>query len=114
MYASEPSSSTASTFAASPAPASSSASGRTPTITSALPFVAPGCSIGTPPNESEPSGANGTRQRFIAGEPTKPATNVLTGRSNSTRGVSHCCSRASLSTATRCPSVIASAWSCVT
>ena len=29
----------------------------------------------------------------MAGEPTKPATNVLTGRSNSTRGVSHCCSR---------------------
>ena len=54
------------------------------------------------------------RQRFMAGEPMKPATNMFAGRSYSTRGVSHCCSRPSPSTATRSPSVIASDWSCVT
>ena len=31
----------------------------------------------------------------MAGEPMKPATNVFAGRSNSSRGVAHCCSRAS-------------------
>ena len=44
----------------------------------------------------------------------KPATNRFTGDSNSFCGVSTCCSRPSLSTHTRSPSVIASTWSWVT
>jgi hypothetical protein len=52
--------------------------------------------------------------KFIAGDPMNPATNRLTGDSNKACGVSTCCSRPSLSTQTRSPSVIASTWSCVT
>src|SRR5258705_262949 len=44
----------------------------------------------------------------------KPATNRLTGASNRVCGVSTCCSRPSRSTHTRCPRVMASAWSGVT
>ncbi len=44
----------------------------------------------------------------------KPATKLFAGFSYSTRGASHCWSRPSRSTATRFPSVIASAWSWVT
>ena len=113
--ASEPSSSITSTLASTPSSASSIASGRTPTITSVRPLArTPGSVSARPPNAAAPSSPTGRRQRFIAGEPTKPATNVLTGRSNSARGVSHCWSWASRSTATRWPSVIASAWSWVT
>jgi hypothetical protein len=50
----------------------------------------------------------------MAGEPMKPATNALAGRSYSVRGVSHCMRMPSCSTATRWPMVMASTWSCVT
>ena len=50
----------------------------------------------------------------MAGEPMKPATKTLAGWSYMRRGVSHCWSRPSLSTATRSPIVMASTWSCVT
>ena len=63
---------------------------------------------------TEPFGPSGTGSRFIEGEPMKPATKLFAGRSYSTRGVSHCWSRPSRSTATRFPSVIASPWSWVT
>ena len=67
-----------------------------------------------PPSETLPFVDMGTVQRFIAGEPMKPATNVFVGWSYSRRGVSTCWRNPSLSAATRWPSVIASAWSCVT
>ena len=51
---------------------------------------------------------------FIAGEPMNPATKTFFGVSYSVRGVSTCWSTPSRSTATRCPMVIASTWSCVT
>ena len=35
----------------------------------------------TPPKETEPFAPTGISQRFIAGEPMKPATKVFTGRS---------------------------------
>ncbi len=52
--------------------------------------------------------------KFIAGDPMNPATNRLTGALNSACGLSACCSLPSRMTQTRCPSVIASTWSCVT
>jgi hypothetical protein len=52
--------------------------------------------------------------KFMGGDPMKPATNRLTGRSYSSRGASTCCSTPLRSTANRSPSVIASTWSCVT
>ena len=114
MNASAPSSSTASTVAGTPSPASSIDSARTPTITPVRPLPRAASGTSAPPNAAVPPSPSCTRHRFIDGEPTNAATNVFTGRSNSSRGVAHCCSFASLSTATRWPSVIASAWSWVT
>ena len=68
----------------------------------------------TPPRDTAPFDPGGAGQKFIEGEPMNPATKTFAGRSYRVRGVSHCCRRASFNTATRCPSVIASAWSCVT
>jgi ABC-type nitrate/sulfonate/bicarbonate transport system ATPase subunit len=53
-------------------------------------------------------------KKFIAGEPMKPATNMLVGRSYNTCGGSSCCRIPSRITAMRVPIVIASVWSCVT
>ena len=53
-------------------------------------------------------------RKFIAGEPTKPATNSVAGRSYSSRGVAYCSTRPARMTAMRVASVIASIWSCVT
>ena len=52
--------------------------------------------------------------KFMAGEPMKPATNRLTGRSYSSCGEATCWSTPLRMTATRSPSVMASVWSCVT
>src|SRR4051794_28883482 len=75
--ASAPSSSTASTAAGTPSDASSIASGRTPTTTLVRPSTRAGTASGLPPNETLPFSASAIRQRFIAGEPTKAATNVF-------------------------------------
>ena len=90
--------------------------GRRPSTTRPQPEPAAeaGSATDSPPKGTEPFAPSGTSQRFIAGEPMKPATNVFAGRSYSVRGASHCCSRPSFSTATRWPSVIASDWSWVT
>ena len=45
----------------------------------------------TPRRARPPRSRRAPSQRFIAGEPMKPATNVFTGRSYIARGVSHCC-----------------------
>src|SRR5438094_511315 len=52
--------------------------------------------------------------RFIAGDPMNPATKRLAGRSYSSCGPATCCRTPCFRTATRCPRVIASVWSCVT
>src|SRR5216117_1123190 len=51
---------------------------------------------------------------FVAGFIGSPAMKTLPGWSYSARGVSTCWSTPSSSTATRCPIVMASIWSCVT
>jgi hypothetical protein len=51
---------------------------------------------------------------FIAGEPMKPATNRLAGRSYSSIGAPICETRPALSTTIRSAMVIASTWSWVT
>jgi daunorubicin resistance ABC transporter ATP-binding subunit len=61
-----------------------------------------------------PPSVSGTVLMFIAGEPMKPATKTLTGRSYSALGVSTCCRMPLSSTATRWPIVMASTWSWVT
>ena len=79
------------------------------------------------PDAETPSGtgtsANGSfslspmivaEKKFIAGEPMKPATKMLTGSLYRFRGVETCCSTPERMTATRSPSVIASVWSWVT
>ncbi len=97
----------------------SKCSGRTPTVTVRSPASAAAATAsretGTTlsPNFTPPS-VIGTSTRFIAGEPMKPATKRFAGRSYMLRGVSTCCSRPSLRTATRSPMVMASTWSCVT
>ncbi len=53
-------------------------------------------------------------RKFIAGEPMKPATNRLVGRSYSSSGEATCWISPARMTATRSPSVIASTWSWVT
>ena len=50
----------------------------------------------------------------MAGEPMKPATKTLFGRSYISRGVAHCWRMPSLSRAMRSPIVMASIWSWVT
>jgi hypothetical protein len=66
-----------------------------------------------PPNRMLPSSTFAST-RFIDGEPINAATNRFAGRRKRVCGVSTCCMIPSRSTATRCPSVIASIWSCVT
>jgi hypothetical protein len=61
-----------------------------------------------------PLPATRARTRFIAGLPTKPATKVLTGCSNTCSGVSYCCSTPPLITAILSAMVTASIWSWVT
>ena len=79
-YASAPMSSTTSTRAGMPSPATSSDSGRSPR-TRLSPPTELGTGTETPPNETEPFEPSGTEQRFIAGEPMKPATKTFAGRS---------------------------------
>ena len=121
-YASAPSSSAMSTRRSRlgwPSVATLNASGRIPSVTDDRPAAAAAEATsrrsGTtrPPSLAPPS-TRGTVLRFIAGDPMNPATNEFPGRSYRTRGVSTCCRIPSLSTATRCPIVIASIWSCVT
>jgi len=52
----------------------------------------PGRAMGSVPARTPPSRSS-TSTRFIAGEPMKPATNTLAGRSYIVRGVSHCWAR---------------------
>ena len=52
--------------------------------------------------------------KFIAGEPMKPATKALRGRSYSSSGAPTCSITPSFSTTMRSAIVIASTWSCVT
>ena len=91
-------------------------SGRRPTVTDfslVLPRTAESTLIVAFPNLTPPATILSVN-RFIAGEPMKPATNTLAGRSYSARGVSTCCKTPSFKTATRSPMVIASTWSWVT
>ena len=53
-------------------------------------------------------------RKFIDGEPMKPATNRLVGRSYNSCGGPTCWIIPARITATRSPSVIASTWSWVT
>jgi hypothetical protein len=53
-------------------------------------------------------------RKFMAGEPMKPATNRLRGRSYSSSGVAICWMTPARMTATRSPRVMASVWSWVT
>ena len=78
--ASAPTSSTTFTFAGIPSAATSSDSGRTPITSVDLPLPATPVGKGTltPPKEAVPF-ESGTVQRFIAGEPMKPATKTFAG-----------------------------------
>jgi hypothetical protein len=90
-YASAPSSSTTVTSTGSASPASPSSarrndSGRTPTVTASSPAARAASSVASPrpslagPSLAEPP-SSGVENRFIAGEPMKPATNTLAGAS---------------------------------
>src|SRR5439155_17801844 len=110
--ASEPRSSTMRIRPATEPPSpTTTVSGRKPTVARSPPRSS-ATPISTPPIRSGPLADTGSM--FIAGEPMNPATNRFEGSWYRADGVSTCCRSPSRSTATRCPIVLASTWSCVT